>query len=242
MTKRIVSLLLVLMLAMSLLAGCGSEAPEDKKDNEVVSNNTPVATDAPTEPPMEDRPLALGEINGNTYTNTYAGIGVTFPEGWYLLPAEELQEMPSNVRDLMEGTELGDAIKDVQQFTDVFAENVDDLVNVNILFQKQTFQQRAAFMMLTEEQIADETMKQKDMLFESYAAAGINASSMEKVTVTFLGEEHIAIKTVAETQGVPYYILQVFNYHLGEYSVVVTMASFVEDNTESMLDMFYSVD
>ena len=76
---------------------------------------------------------------------------------------------------------------------------------------------------------------------ESYAAAGINASSMEKTTVTFLGEEHVAIKTIAETQGVPYYILQVFNYQLGEYSVVSTMASFVDDNTDALLDLFYPV-
>jgi hypothetical protein len=191
---------------------------------------------------VEDRPLALGVVDGNTYTNTYAGVGITFPEGWYMLPAEELQAMPENIRDMMEGTELGDVMQSYQQFTDMFAENVDELVNINILFQKMSMQERAAFMLLTEDQIADETMKQKDMLFESYAAAGINASSMEKMTVTFLGEEHVAIKTVAETQGVPYYILQVFNYHLGEYSVVITMASFVDDNTEAMLDLFYPVD
>lgn len=242
MTKRIVSLLLVLLMAVSLLAGCGGKEADTPKDDNVVSNDTPVVTEAPTEAPVEDRPLALGVLDGNTYTNTYAGFGCQFPDGWYFLPAEELQALPSNVREMMEGTELGDALQDVQQFTDVFAENVDELVNMNVLFQKQTMQQRLAFKLLTEEQIADETLKQMDSMVEAYAAAGINVSSMEKVTVNFLGEEHVAIKTTAETQGVAYYMLQVFNYHLGEYSVVVTLASFLEDNTEAMLDMFYPVD
>ena len=81
---------------------------------------------------------------------------------------------------------------------------------------------------LTEDQIADETMKQKDMLFESYAAAGINASSMEKMTVTFLGEERAALHTSATVQGVPYYILQFFDFDLGSYTVTTTLASYQE--------------
>ena len=40
-------------------------------------------------------------------------------------------------------------------------------------------------------------------------------------------------------EGVPYYTLQLFDYRLGQYSVTLTLASFVEDNTESLLDLFY---
>ena len=79
-------------------------------------------------------------------------------------------------------------------------------------------------------------------MFEAYANAGIYAESMEIVTVTFLGEEHFALKTVAQTQGVDCYMLQVFDYSLGEYSVTLTLTSFLEDKTDSMLELFYAVE
>ena len=65
--------------------------------------------------------------------------------------------------------------------------------------------------------------------------------SIEKVTVSFLGEEHTALKTSATVQGVDYYILQVFNYHLGSYGVTLTVNSYIEDNTQALLDMFTKV-
>lgn len=237
MMKRNLSILLVLVMLLSLMAGCSGK--QDEPNNANVSNNVPETTAAPAE---EERPLALGVVDGNTYTNTYAGLGITLDSGWSIQTADELQTLPETVKESMEGTALGDAMKDVQQFTDMFAENVDDLTNMNILFQKQSMQERIAFKLLSEEEIIDETLNQKDSMIEAYAAAGINVTSMEKVTVTFLGEEHFALKTVADTQGVPYYMLQVFDYHLGEYSIVITLASFLEDNTEPMLDLFYVVE
>lgn len=238
MIKRNLSVLLVLVMILSLLAGCSGK-PGESGGNAEVPNNVPETTAAPTEP---ERPLSLGVVEGSTYTNTYAGLGITLGDGWTVLPVDQLQELPNAVKDSMEGTALGDAMKDVQQFTDMFAENVNDMTNMNILFQKQSMQERIAFRMLSEEEIIDETLNQKDTMVEAYSAAGINVSSMEKVKITFLGEEHFALKTVADTQGVPYYMLQVFNYHLGEYSIVITLASFTEDNTESMLELFYPVE
>jgi len=236
MMKRNLSILLVLVMLLSLMAGCSGK--QDEPNNANVSNNVPETTAAPAE---EERPLALGVVDGSTYTNTYAGLGITLDSGWSIQTADELQALPETVKESMEGTALGDAMKDVQQFTDMFAENVDDLTNMNILFQKQSMQERIAFKLLSEEEIIDETLNQKDSMIEAYAAAGINVTSMEKVTVTFLGEEHFALKTVADTQGVPYYMLQVFDYHLGEYSIVITLASFLEDNTEAMLSLFTPV-
>ena len=238
MFKRNLSVLLVLVMILSLLAGCSGKQDEPSVNQNEV-NNVPETTAAPVQ---EERPLALGVVEGNTYTNTYAGLGITLSDSWYIMPVEELQELPNAVKESMEGTALGEALEGVTQFTDMFAENVDDLTNMNILFQKQSMQERVAFQMLSEEEIIDETLNQKDAMIEAYTAAGINVSSMEKVTVTFLGEEHFALKTVAETQGVPYYMLQVFDYHLGQYSVVITLASFMEDKTESMLELFYVVE
>ena len=247
--KRRFSLILAVLLTLSLLAGCGGkDAPET-----TAPVNTPETTapaDAPettappetTEPALEERALSLGVVEGNTYTNSYAGFGCTLDEGWVVLPADQLQELPAIVQDSVSGTEIGEAMKDVQQFTDMMAENANLLVNMNVLFTKLSFQERLAYKLLSEEMIVDQTLEQKDAMIEAYTAMGMNVSAIEKVTVNFLGQEHFALKTTAETQGVACYMLQVFNYDLGEYAVTMTLTSFLEDNTDSMLELFYVVE
>ena len=225
MKKRTVSLVLALLMLLSMLAACGGD---------------PVAqTASSTEPTPPDRPLSLGVVSGNTYTNTYAGLGCTLDEDWVILPAEELQELPEILKAAMEDTELGEAMKDVKQFTDMYAESTSGLTNMNILFQKLTLKERLAYMVMTEEELVDQVLGQKDAMIDAYAAAGIQVKSMEKVSVTFLGEPHFALLTMAETNEVPHFILQLFDYHKGEYSVTLTLTSFMEDHTKTMLKLFY---
>ena len=48
--------------------------------------------------------------------------------------------------------------------------------------------------------------------------------------------------TASTIENIPYYTLQLFDYHLGQYSVTLTLASYVEDNTTQLLDLFYEVE
>ena len=100
-------------------------------------------------------------------------------------------------------------------------------------------QQKAKTYVLTEEQILQAVLGQKDLMIDAYAQAGIEVSDMQMVEITFLGQTRHAIHTTAAIQGVAYYTLQVFDNHLGQYSVVTTFGSYVQDNTESMLELFY---
>ncbi len=253
--KRRFSLILAVLLTLSLLAGCvGNDAPETTAPVNTPETTAPAPettapapeTTAPvpetTEPALQERALSLGVVEGNTYTNAYAGFGCTLDEGWIVLPADQLQELPAIVQDSVSGTEIGEAMADVQQFTDMMAENAGQLTNMNVLFTKLGLQERLTYALLSEEDILDATLSQKDAMIEAYTAMGMNVTSMEKVTVTFLGEERFALKTAAETQGVACYMLQIFDYNLGEYSVTMTLTSFLEDNTESMLELFYAVE
>lgn len=257
MKNRKFSLILALILVLAMLTGCGGDAPETQApETEVPTTEAPVTeapeTEAPTtedpetEPTATETPeennLALGVVNGNSYTNTYVGIGCDLDSSWTIYPADELQEMPSVVEDMVEGTELEEALAGVTQFTDMYAENVELMANVNVLFQKLELNQRIAYAVMDEKTVLEATLSQKDVMIQAYAQGGIDVKSMEIVEVTFLGETHYALKTVGETQGVAYYCLQVFDFWLGEYSVTITFASFVEDSTETMLEMFYALD
>lgn len=229
-TAKIRLLALLLVLAM-LLCACGGD-PED------VSGNV---TPAPTSP-AEEKPVSLGRMEGGIYTNTYAGFGCELDENWVFYTAEELQELPENTQELFAGTEMEEVANQYTQITDMMAENAADLTTVNVLYTQIPLQERLAYLMMSEEEGIDTTLAQKDAIIASYEQAGIADAVIEKVTVTFLGQEHVGLKTSATIQGIPYYTLQIMDYTLGAYGVAVTAASYMEDNTQAVLDLFYAVD
>jgi len=230
-----------LILAL-LLTGCGGK--QTQTGGTVTPAQTPataptssVETAAPTE-----NPVSLGRIEGGTYTNTYGGFGCTLDANWEFYSAEELQELPSNVQELFEDTELADAVSGADQIMDMKAENVNDLTTMNVLYNKLDAQSRLAYAMLSEKDIVDALMEQKDLMISSYSQAGIEVSSMEEAEVEFLGEKHLAVRTVSTWDGVPYFTLQLFDYHAGRYSITLTFASYLEDKTDDLLTLFYKVD
>lgn len=243
-------ILAVLLAAAIALAGCGKDTdvsgkvePVQNPTQALPSGTVQQSTEAPETkaPEQEENPLSLGRLEGGVYTNTYAGFGCELDSSWTFYSAEELQEIPSAVKDAVSGSELGDALEGYDQITDMMAECVDDLTSMNVLYQKLSMQERIAYALLSEEELIDTILEQYDAMVEAYAQAGIDVESMEKVNVIFLGEPRVALKTAATVQGVGYYILQLYNFNLGEYSVTTTLSSYVEDNTESLLDLFYKV-
>lgn len=230
--KKMFALLLALSL---LLCGCGAQAPE-------AGEVTPQAEASAPQTQPEEKALSVGRIEGGVYTNTYAGIGCELDENWSIYSAEELQELPDFVQDSVAGSDMEALMEEYSQIFDLQAENVNDLLAVNIVYTKIGMQERLAYASLNEEETVDATLKQKDMIAESYAAAGMEVESIEKVTVMFLGEEHYGIRTVAQSQGIPIYMLQVMDFDLGAYGVNITATSYMEDNAQSVLDLFYPVE
>lgn len=257
--KKLFALLMAIVMVMSMLAGCsgkeeniaGQITPVEP-EKETTSQITPVETEpveeeteAPeeeteevTEAPAEENAGSLGRIEGGIYTNTYAGFSCTLDSNWVYFSAEELQQLPENTKELFAETELGELASGYAQISDMMAENATDLTTMNVLYTQIGMSERLAYMTMTEEQIIDQTLTQKDMMVAAYEQSVMENVSIEKVKVNFLGEEHVAMKTSASVQGVDYYILQVFNYHLGSYGVTLTVSSYLEDNTQALLDMF----
>lgn len=253
--KKNLSLILALLLTLSLLlTACGSDA---EVSGSVAPNSDSSATipagnveqeEAPTSEPtvpetsVPENELSLGRMEGGIYTNDYVGYACNLDSNWTFLSAKELEQIPSNVSNAISGSELGDALADVQQFTDMMAENVTDLTTMNVLYQKLSMQERLAYAVMSEEDTIDATLDQSSMLIDAYAQAGIMVTSMEKVKVTFMGEERFAIYTVSTLENIPYYVLQFFDYDLGAYAVTTTLASYVEDRTGDLCEMFYKLE
>lgn len=231
MKRKNISLILAVLMTLSvLLGGCGTS------QKEVAGTVTPAATES-----AEERIMSIGRIEGGTYTNNYVGFAVDLDSSWTYYSAEELQELPENVAEILEGSELGETVDPMSQFTDMLAENIDMMTTINVLYKKLDMQTRMVYALMDEEEILDAVLEQSDEMIAAYAQAGMEVSSMEKVTVTFLGEERVGLKTVSTMGGIPYYTLQVFAYHLGGYSATITFASFVEDQTDSLVALCYPI-
>lgn len=246
--KKYLALVLALLMVGSLLAACGSDEPQGGSITplpETTAATESVETEPEETEPVEtepeeteadgDKEVSLGAMQGGVYTNTYAGFSCTLDENWVFATAEQLQEMPGDVSELFSDSAIADKLS--AQIFDMKAENVNDLTTINVLYQKLDMATRLTYATMTEEQIIDATLAQKDLLIATYESAGMQVSSVEKVTVTFCGETRIALLTSATMEGVPYYTLQIFDCKLGEYSVTTTFASFVENKTEDLLAM-----
>lgn len=250
--KKNLSLTLALLLALCLLLTACGGGDADVSGKVTPNQDSPAAAPTgevvqsqdPTEPVASapENELSLGRMEGGIYTNTYAGFACKLDSSWSFLSAKELEQIPSTVSDMVSGSELGDALADVQQFTDMMAENANDLTNINVLYQKLSMQERLAYAVLSEEQIIDATLEQSAAMLEAYTQAGITVTSMEKVTVNFAGRERFALHTTADVQGIPYYILQLFDFKLGEYGITTTLASFMDDKTGDLVELFSAVE
>ena len=242
MKKALALLLAVLMLMSLVLTGCGGSKSdkfgEVSERPKVDLPDAQVATQAPeTEPPATEKPVSIGRMVGGVYTNSYAGFGVELDSNWTFLTAEELQELPTDVNE-----QLGYGDLDIPQIMDMQAENLTDYTSMNVLYQELTLQQQLVFATYSEEELADEVLATADDLIASYANAGITVLDMKKVQVEFMGEMRWAIHTTASYSDVPYYMLQFMDYSLGKYSVTLTLASFFEDRTDDLMDLFFVVE
>lgn len=234
--KRFISILLALTLVLAL-AGCSG--------NKEPSGTITPQTDAPQETtaaPAEEATEAtvdLGEMKGGVYTNAYAGFACSLDESWQYYTAEELQDLSDLTQEVLQDSALAEQTGKFDQITDMMAENYERLTTINVNYTRLSAADRLSFALMSEEQLIDATLQQKDLLVQTYAQAGIDVTSMEKTQVTFLGENHFAIHTVGSIEDTPYYILQLFRFNLGgQYYVTLTLASFMEDNTTGLLDLF----
>ena len=235
--KRLISALLALTLVLAL-AGCsGNKEPGGTITPK--NEDTQETTTAPAEETTEAT-VSLGRMEGGVYTNEYAGFGCELDESWSFKTAEELQDLSQLTEDMLRDSNFADS--KYSTITDMMAENYELLASINVNYTRLSVSDRVTFSTISEETLIDTTLLQKDDMIQSYAQSGIQVSSMEKTQVSFLGEQHYAIHTVATIEDTPYYLIQLFCFNLGgQYNVTLTLASFVEDNTAGLLELFYPV-
>ncbi len=240
MKKTFCTLLSLGLVAVLAFSGCGKT---DKGSDDKQSPGETTAVVGEKNENNENNTLSLGKVEGNVYTNTYVGIGCKMGDGWKMASADELQELPKEIKESLDGTKIGELAKEIPQFADMMAQNLTTGSNVNVLYTQLSESDQKVYAGMSEEDVIDGLLQSKDMLTESYAASGVEVKTMEKVTVDFLGEKHTAMKTTGTAQGVEVFIMQLLDYKLsGPYGVAITFTSQSEVEITEMMNSFYKVD
>ena len=178
--------------------------------------------------------LHRGTVDGDTYTSEFLGLKLTVDEDWVIADDEQLAELSGVVKESFTDEEIRDQIEKGGSVTDLYALNQADGSSLNITIQKLSL---VSGMLVTEDAYAEANLKQ---LPDALASASITVDKLEKTKVTFVGEEHVALALEGTIQDVPLYETLVM-VKTGSYIACITAATFFEDTTADLLDMFQAL-
>ena len=175
--------------------------------------------------------LHRGTVDGDTYTSEFLGLKLTVDEDWVIADDEQLAEHSGVVKESFTDEEIRAEIEKGGSVTDLYALNQADGSSVNITIQKLSL---VSGMLATEDAYAEANLKQ---LPDVLADGGITVDSLEKTKVTFAGKEHVALTLEGTVQELPLYETIVI-VKAGSYISCITAATFFEDTTADLLDLF----
>ena len=249
------SLCLVLVLSLSLMLwGCGSvpaeKAPETQAETAAETTAEAEESTEPQEAPEEtetadeqaddeDRELDLGRIEDGVYTNTYLGISFTPEEGWIMQDAGDLVGALDDIDEkMLKGTELEQYIDQYSHMMVLQAVDPEGLANVNIVYSEQTDAEKRIFREMTNQDVMDMLLSQRDTLVQSFANSGLQTESIEAVELPFAGEDVPALRILGNVQGIDLCILQISEFTLGNYSAAISITAGDEAQALEVADMF----
>ena len=266
--KKLLALLLCLAMALGLCA-CGAAAPQGEiKDASELKNKEKTELSEALEEAAEEveesaaaeiaeeaeealppktaeneeneetaeieEAFDIGAVSGGRYENAFLGIGCELGEDWTYLEREQLAEMVGLATDLFEDENYREKIAQADMFQDMYAGRQDGLATVNVMIQNLG----VTGLIVSEKALLDNSTAELESAFEG---AGMTIKSVERNSGLFAGEIHEGIRSELSYQDVPYYVQQ-YGIKVGTHLAVVTLGSFVEDQTAALAECFFALD
>ena len=176
------------------------------------------------------------------YSHAYLNLTIELDSNWTFSTADELQDMPEQLWDMVDGSQLADYMQTVPQVIDVQAIDATDNASFNIVFVKPSQAEADYLATLTDEELVQEMLRQEDLLISTYAQAGIEIVELSPKKITFLGEERTALLSSCRIAENDYYMIQIQNYRSGGYGSTLTVSAFSESRLEELLSLFKPVE
>ena len=215
------------------LTACSNE--NDKSDNSVSTESTLSGEEI-------DALFNIGEIQGNNYINDFFNIKYTGNDDWRLLNEEQLATISTSIKDVLTNDSAKTALENGKTSIIMYAVSREADKNVSIMVEKHDINN-------TQDADIDAFLdKSVDSLTETLPGQGFKELEVSKKDLTFCSEpaKGIAIKAKynlkaadgsdnAEEKEIYESMVYLFR---GSYSACITAASFGEDKTGEVLDMF----
>lgn len=223
---------------MAEMKGNNNLSEEDEAIKQSYERLEELLENPPEQEKIEKKEVSFGEIQNGVYSNAYMGLSCYLDSDWEYYTASELQDMEGVALNALKGSELEAFAEKAEYIMDMKAECVKDMTTVNVVYTKLSKQEQTRYEGLSDKEIVEKTMSSIDLVADSYAQAGMIVKSVTAKPVHFLGESRTALHMTSDAMGMPYYTLQLYDYHTGEYATSLTLASFGEDKTIELLNLF----
>lgn len=244
MMKKLLTLTLALLVVLSLCA-CGGPAasvsggetsvPTTEPSAEPTTEPSTAATTEATEVPTEDEEdPRLGSYADGVYINDYLGVRCALDENWTVFSAQELASLNGMVAELMTDEDLAEQLASSNSVQLFYAMADEGLVTLNIGIENLGILYGT---LLDEQSYADRSV---DLLVSALESAGMENVTAGTTTVTFAGGEHVCVTVHGTFYDVDVYE-QIVCVKMGSYMALYTAASYYEDITTDLLDLFTAI-
>jgi len=141
--------------------------------------------------------FTAGEVNGNVYTNEFAGITFTAPEDWTFSTEEELAELMDVSLDLVaDENEYAKKIAELSTVYGMMASSTDGATNVQVMFENVAITGNRNI--TAEDYVSTVT----GMLESTYADMGATCSINDAETIKIGENEYVYLTVDVEYLGV----------------------------------------
>lgn len=217
--KRILVLCLALCLIFGLCACAGNPVLPTVPNSEARDTEAAPSTQADTQAAPEADPEGSGRgvIDGDSYANETLNLKIQLPEGCVFYTQEQIAQANHISADLFAETDLADAISQAGQLIDVIFTDASGN-NTNVLIQPNN----PALANLGMEQVFAAS---EESFRSQFSSSGIELSSYEVVTLSFLGEDTPVLHMKLESDNGDFDEYQVWATGLSQdYMAIITVA------------------
>lgn len=202
-----------------------------QKEPETSVNTVPPTTTAPIVTQPAEKDPQLGNFADGVYTNDFLGIRCEVGSEWTVYSDAELAQLNGLVLDTMTDADLVEQLKKSNVAHLFYATAEGGLRSMNVVLENIGV---INGVLLNEKTYIDLSVEQLPAALQSMGLTNVTA---EATTVQFAGAEHAGVRVHGVLSGVNFYEKLVC-IKVGSYFGLVTVASYGEDTTDALLNMF----
>ena len=184
----------------------------------------------PVQAETADTSALFGTISGDTYENSFIGIGCRL-DGWHYYSDEEIEQTNQIAKEKV-SEELHDLLN--QNITVMAAETADSLQNVNIQI-RNVKDYVSVYNQYGLQFIAESSL---DQFKSSLEATGMSDIQLSTGSLNIGGEDFAYIGGQYVLSGVPLYFRQMWVLR-GDFLAYITATSILTDNSDTIFSYFY---